>query len=566
MIKASLPDWIAIKDQDARNEHLIAKGVSSFAAIALLEACGGGGGSAGGSGGGSTNPPSTVVASATQVDAARFLSQAGLAATDQDIQYIVNNGKEAWINQQAPLASSISRVAWLNNSGFSDVANINTDNGLNNVLWHHLISEQNQFVQRIALFWSEFFVVSVLGLPVSWRQYMAAAYMDTLEKNALGNFRDLLQAVSLSPGMGEYLSLAGSQKSDAATNRHPDENYARELMQLFTIGLYKLNQDGSAVIDSNGQPVATFTQDDVAGLAAALTGWNFSGSTSSYAYAITPMTMTESVHQGTTANSFLGTTIPSGTSGTQSMQLILDTLFNHPNLAPFVSKQMIQRLVSSNPSAGYISRVAQVFINNGKGIRGDLLAVVKAVLLDSEASQPIGNSVGRIREPMLRFIQWARTFQAGTSTGIWNIGNLSDPAIRLGQSPLRAATVFNFFSPNYSPPNTPISSQNLVSPEMQIVDETSIAGYINSLQQFIGSGISDVVPNYSNELAIGGDVPQLVQRLNLLLAANQLSSSTISAITNAINAMSSSTNSAKLNQIYAAIFLVMASPEYLVIR
>jgi uncharacterized protein (DUF1800 family) len=562
MIKVSLPEKMAIKDQDANSEHLIAKGAASFAALSLLEACGGGGGS----GGGSANPPSAVVASASQNDAARFLSQAGLAATDQDIQYIVSNGKEAWINQQAVLTSSMTRVAWLNNSGFSDVANINSDAGLNNVLWHHLIAEQNQFVQRIALFWSEFFVVSVLGLPVSWRQFMAAAYMDTLEKNALGNFRDLLQAVSLSPGMGEYLSLAGSQKSDAATNRHPDENYARELMQLFTIGLYKLNQDGSAVIGTNGQPVATFTQDDVTGLAAALTGWNFSGSTSTTTYAITPMTMTESIHQGTTANSFLGTTIPAGTTGTQSLQIILDTLFNHSNLAPFVSKQMIQRLVSSNPSAGYISRVAQVFINNGKGVRGDLLAVTKAVLLDSEANQPVSSSIGKVREPMLRLVQWARTFQASTPTGVWNIGNLSDPATRLGQSPLRAATVFNFFSPDYAPPNTPLSSKNLVSPEMQIVDETSVAGYINSLQQFIGSGISDVVPNYSNELAIGGDVPQLVARLNLLLAANQLSSTTIGVITNALNTMSSSTNSAKLNQIYAAIFLVMASPDYLVIR
>ena len=443
---------------------------------------------------------------------------------------------------------------------------MNSDTGLNNVLWHHLIAEQNQFVQRIALFWSEFFVVSVLGLPVAWRQYMAAAYMDTLEKNALGNFRDLLQAVTLSPGMGEYLSLAGSQKSDTATNRHPDENYAREVMQLFSIGLYKLNQDGSAVIGSNGQPVPTYTQNDVTGLAAAFTGWNFTGSNANISYAITPMTMTESVHQGSTSNSFLGTTIPAGTTGAQSLQLILDALFNHSNTAPFVSKQMIQRLVSSNPSSGYVSRVAQVFANNGNGVRGDLMAVTKAVLLDSEASQPVASSVGRIREPMLRLVQWARIFQVGSSTGVWNLGDLSDPATRLSQSPLRSATVFNFFSPTYTPPNTSLSSQNLVAPELQIIDEISVVGYINYLQQFIASGISDAVPNYSNELAIGGNVTQLVARLNLLLAANQLSSSTIGTITNTLNAMSSSTNTAKLNQIYAGIFLVMASPDYLVIR
>jgi uncharacterized protein (DUF1800 family) len=570
MTEVRLPTKEAIEEasqaHDASRGQVFVKSATSLAAIALLDACGGGGGSGGSPGSTSSSAPPATPISVSQIEAARFLSQASLAATDQDIQYVVNYGKEAWINQQVTLSSSTTRVSWLNNAGYSDVANMNSDTGLNNVLWHHLIAEQNPFVQRIALFWSEFFVVSVLGLPVSWRQYMAASYMDTLEKYALGNFRDLLQAVTLSPAMGEYLSLAGSQKSDTATNRHPDENYAREVMQLFTIGLYKLNQDGSAVMGSNGQPAPTYTQNDVTGIAAAFTGWNFTGSNSNIAYATTPMTMTEAVHQSSTSNAFLGTSIPAGTTGAQSLQLILDTLFNHANTAPFVSKQMIQRLVSSNPSSGYVSRVAQVFANNGKGVRGDLLAVTKAILLDPEASQPVSSSVGKVREPMLRLVQWARTFQVGSATGAWNIGDMSDPGFRLGQSPMRSPTVFNYFSPNYTPPNSPLSSQNLVAPELQIIDETSIAGYLNYLQQFIASGISDAVPNYANELAIGGNVPQLVARLNLLLAANQLSASTISTITNALNTMSSSSNSAKLNQIYAAIFLVMASPDYLVIR
>lgn len=549
------------QQEDSNENHSVAKVTGLLAGISLLEACGGGGGSSSSS---AVANPSTVTIS--QVEASRFLSQAGLAATDQDIAYVVANGKEAWINQQSQLTSSVSRVDWLNNAGYSVVANMNSDAGLNNVLWHHLIAEQNQLVQRIALFWSEFFVVSVLGLPVAWRQYMAASYMDTLEKYALGNFRDLLQAVTLSPGMGEYLSLAGSQKADTASNRHPDENYAREVMQLFTIGLYKLNQDGSAVLGSDGQPLPTYTQNDVTGLAAAFTGWNFNGSNSSPSYATTPMIMTESVHQGTTANSFLGTTIAAGTTGTKSLQIILDALFNHQNVAPFVAKQMIQRLVSSNPSPAYVNRVAQVFANNGSGIRGDLKAVVKAVLLDAEASQAVGGSLGRIREPMLRLVQWARTFGVASSSGAWGIGDASDPATRLGQSPLRSPTVFNFFSPSYSPPNTPLSAQNLVAPEMQIVDETSVAGYLNFLQQFSANGIADVVPSYVNELALVGNVNQLVARLNLLLAANQLSSSTVSTITNALNAMGSSTNAAALNQIHAGVFLVMSSPEYLVIR
>lgn len=547
--------------------------IASLAAVPILEACGGGGGGSSSSpvssvGGASTSTPagSAPVASLTQSEAARFLLQAGLAASDADIQFIQANGKEAWINQQASLVPSISRVDWLVASSYDVAANMNSETGLNNVLWHHLISEPNQLVQRIALFWSEFFVVSILGLPVAWRQFMAASYMDTLEKNALGNFKDLLKAVTLSPAMGEYLSLAGSQKADTTTSRHPDENYAREVMQLFTIGLYQLNLDGSPVLGSDGQPIPTYNEADVMGLAAALTGWNFSGSNANYNYAITPMVMNENVHQSTTNNVFLGVTIPSGTTGAKSLDLIITALFNHPNVAPFVSKQMIQRLVSSNPSAAYVSRVAKIFNNNGAGVRGDLLAVVKAVLLDSEASQDVTTSIGKIREPMLRLVQWARTFNATTTTSVWGIGDTSDPSSRLNQSPMRSPTVFNYFEPNYSPPNFSLNSQKLLAPEMQIINESSAVGYLNYLQQFVTSGASDVVASYSAEIAIGANASQLIARLNLLLTANQLSSSTLNAITTSINAISSSSAASILNRVRAAVFLVMASPDYQVMR
>jgi uncharacterized protein (DUF1800 family) len=530
-------------------------------ATTLLASCGGAGGSTG------TSPPPVTPAPITNdTDAARFLLHASLAASDADIQYVINNGKEAWINQQATMTSSLSRVDWLNNAGFSAVANMNSTAGLDNVLWHHLIAEKNSFVQRIALFWSEFFVVSVLGLPVAWRQFMAAAYMDTLEKNALGNFRDLLKAVTLSPGMGEYLSLAGSQKANTATNRHPDENYAREIMQLFTIGLYQLNPDGSVALSASKQPIDTYSQNDVLGLAAALTGWNFSGTNTSYAYAVTPMVMTEGNHQGSTANTFLGVTIPSGTTGTQSLEIILDTLFKHDNVPPFVAKRMIQNLVSSNPSAAYIQRVANVFINNGNGVRGDLLAVVKAVLLDAEASQSVQTLNGKVREPMLRLVQWGRTFEAVTTTGVWGIGDTSDPSTRLSQSPLRAPSVFGYFDPIYSPPNSALSAQYLLAPEMQLIDENSVAGYLNYLQNFVTNGASDLIAPYTNELTLATNTTQLVARLNLLLTANQLSSTTINSITGAINAMPTNTTPNLLKRVQAAVYLVMASPDYLVIR
>jgi uncharacterized protein (DUF1800 family) len=528
-------------------------------ASALLAGCGGGGTS-----GSSGTPTSPTVP--TDAEAARFLLHASLAASDADIQYVISNGMEAWINQQATMTSSISRVNWLNNAGFSAVANMNSTAGLDNVLWHHLIAEKNTFVQRISLFWSEFFVVSVLGLPVAWRQFMAASYMDTLETYSLGNFRDLLKAVTLSPGMGEYLSLAGSQKSNAATNRHPDENYAREIMQLFTIGLFQLNNDGTVVLNGSKQPIDTYTQNDILGLAAAFTGWGFSGSNSTYAYAVTPMGMIEGNHQSSTSNSFLGVTIPSGTSGAQSLEIILDTLFNHANLPPFLAKRMIQNLVSSNPSAAYVQRVANVFINNGKGVRGDTLAVAKAVLLDTEATQAFQTLNGKVREPMLRFVQWARTFGAVTATGVWGIGDTSDPSTRLYQSPLRAPSVFGFFDPIYSPPNSALSAQYLLAPEMQLIDENSVAGYLNYLQSFVTNGASDLIAPYTTELSLAANANQLIARLNLLLAANQLSTTTINSITGAINAMSVTTPANLLSRVQAAVYLVMASPDYLVIR
>jgi uncharacterized protein (DUF1800 family) len=502
-------------------------------------------------------------------EASRFLTQAGLFVSDSDIQYVVKNGKEAWINQQVTLTSSTSRVNWLLSQGYANDINKNNAAGIDNVIWHHLIAENNHFVQRITLFWTEFFVVSMLGLPISWAQFLGASYLDTLEKNAFGNFRDLLKAVTLSPAMGEYLNLSGSLK--ASGNRHPDENYAREVMQLFTIGLELLYLDGTSVL-SGGKPIPTYGQNDITGLAAAFTGWNFDGLTANYNYATVPMKMTESNHQSTTPNTFLGKTIPAGTTGVQSLEIILDTLFKHPNVGPFIAQRLILRLVTSNPSPQYVARVAGTFNNNGKGVRGDMLAVIKAVLLDSEASSL--TVTGRIREPMLRFVQWAKTFNATSSTNVWGIGDTSNSSYLLGQSPLRAPSVFNYYDPTFTLAKVFYQLKPVVAPEMQIIDEVSSVGYINFMQGVISNGIADVKPNYAVEIdlakkdakALPKDANLLITHLNLVLASNQLSSTTITSITSAINAMSSKDDTAILNRVKAAIFLIMVSPDYLVIR
>ena len=497
-------------------------------------------------------------------EASRFLQQCAIAATDADIAALQSVGYSAWLDAQFARPATQTNYAWLTAHGYAVTANQFSTAGIDNTLWRSLIAEQNPVMQRLAMFWLEFFVVSLAGLPTAWPQFLGAAYVDLLTRMAVSNFRDLLAAVTLSPAMGEYLSLRGSLPADTATNRHPDENYAREVMQLFTLGLYRLAPDGSHLL-VNGQPQPTYTQSDVTGLAAALTGWQYTTSPGSPAYTALPMVQAPAHHASYSA-SFLGVTVPAGTSGTAALNIILDTLFNHPNVAPFVCRQLIQRLVTSNPSAAYIARVAAVFANDGTGVRGNMKAVFKAALLDSEARNSSLASAGRLREPMLRFAQWARTFNATATTGSWNIGNTSDAATALGQSPLRSPTVFNFFSPDYSPPGSALAASGAVAPETQLLDESTVAGYLNFMQRAISSGIGDVSASYGTELTLATNVSALLARINLLMAANQIDTVTLGQIGAAVTSIDAGTAAGKLARVQAAIFLVMASPAYQVLK
>lgn len=273
------------------------------------------------------------------------------------------------------------------------------------------------------------------------------------------------------------------------------------------------------------------------------------------------------------AKTFLGLTIPAGTNAADSLRRALDHLFNHPNVAPFFAKQMIQRLVTSNPSPAYIGRVAAVFANNGQGRRGDLAAVFKAILLDNEALDPAGvtnPNFGKLREPVLRYAQLARTFGARSSSGAWRVGDLSDPASALGQSPLRAPSVFNFFRPGYFPTNTEIANRGLLAPEFQLVNETSVAGYVNFLERAITGGrtpVADIVLDFSAEIAIAQDSTALLDRLDLLLTGKQLSTSVRDTIRSAMEDVAvtaSSPNAEKLRRVQIGVALILASTDYLI--
>ncbi len=489
-------------------------------------------------------------------------------------------------------------VAWLASRGYDQVT---ADNFFDNeypgdyMIWNQLMSDANGVRKRVALALSEFFVVSLTGLDFSWRAQAIAFYWDQLNSNAFGNFRKLLEDVTLNPAMGYYLSTRGNRKEDTRTGRVPDENYAREVMQLFTIGLYQLNNDGTRKLDANNQPIETYTNSDVTNLARVFTGynWDFTGNVktpatndptrliNSTGYVLKPMTIdptkwefpsTTSQHSALEVN-FLGTNIPANTDGTVALKTALDALFNHANVGPFFSKQMIQRLVTSNPSTAYVDRVAKVFNNNGSGTRGDLRAVFKAILLDDEAMNASGLTAptfGKVREPILRFVQWGRTFGAASTSGNWRIGNLSDLVSGLGQSALRSPSVFNFFRPGYVPANTAIATNSLVAPEFQLINESSTPGYVNYMTSAIGStnGVGgDVKAAYTSELAIAHDSTALLDRICLLLAANQISDTTKATIKTALDATTvtqTSTTAEKQRRVYMAVLLVMASPDYLV--
>ena len=352
-------------------------------ATAVLAACGGGGADGGADRDGPVSSTPGISPGATQ--ASRFLSQAAFGATEADIAHVQSVGYEAWIEEQFAAPTAQSHWDWMIANGYGRLEFKNSQAGVDATLWRKLMSSPDPLRQRVALALSEIFVISMAGLPVQWPGMAAAAYMDMLEAHAFGNVRSLLESVTLSCGMGVYLNMRGNQKENPATGRQPDENYAREVMQLFTIGLYELNADGTPRME-NGAPVETYDQAAVTGLAKVFTGWDFDTPVADQPdHLRRPMAFNAARHS-TSAKSFLGVDLPAGsTDGEGELKTALDTLFNHPNGGPFIGRQLIQRLVTSNPSPAYVGRVAAAYADNGRGVRGDLKAVLKAVLLDDEA-------------------------------------------------------------------------------------------------------------------------------------------------------------------------------------
>jgi uncharacterized protein (DUF1800 family) len=467
-----------------------ASALAVSACLVLLGACGGGGG---GSSGGVANPPPPPPVSnppLTKAQAYAFLNRTTFGATTAEAQRLValgdsTNADARWIDEQLakPASTQLGYVQAALPNPVPPGFNIGSLNGYRVDAWfQNAVRGDDQLRQRVAWALSQIMVVSQVSL--NNYPFGLADYYDMLARNAFGDFRKLIEDVTLHPMMGVYLSMLGNQKPNAALNIRPDENYARELMQLFTVGLVQLDPDGTVKRDAQNQPLPTYDQSVIEGFAHVFTGWkwacaqgspancNFNSTRATGANQILPMQAFPDQHD-TGAKKMLSypgatkTTIPAGQTPAQDLKDALDNIVGHPNVAPFLSKQLIQKLVTSNPSPQYVQRISQVFENDGSGRRGNLGAVVKAILLDSEARSGTGASAGKLKEPLLRVTQLWREYNGRAASGRYNVQN---PSVVLGQGPLQAPSVFNFFSPFYAPPGE-IADQGLVAPEMQIATE-----------------------------------------------------------------------------------------------
>ena len=567
---------------------------SAAVVLALLAACGG-------SGGGPDAAPADLPAS--RAEAARFLAQATFGPTEGAIDRVMTLGYAAWIDEQVALPQTLHRSYWDAENAAIKAADASRSAGSRQVLdsfYQQAIHGEDQLRQRVAFALSQIFVVSMQDGNVGNAMRGVPAYLDMLGKHGFGSYRRLIEQVARSPVMGMYLSHLGNMKEDPARGRVPDENFAREVMQLFSIGLYELDPEGRARLGSDGKPIETYDANDVAALARVFTGWSYNGpdtadsrfygwdaATQDPARLISPMQGYSQFHS-LAAKTFLGKTVAAQTRADPeaSLKVALDTLARHPNVGPFIGRQMIQRLVTSNPSPAYVQRVAQAFDAGGSE---NMLAMVRAILLDPEARDPAraaDPAFGKLREPVLRLTTLLRAFAATSDSGKFLVGTTSDNATQLGQTPLSAPSVFNFYRPGYVPPNTSAAAAGMVAPEMQITHETTVAGYANFMRYGIQYGFGqygedwsakrpDVQLAFDAEAALAGKPRELVAQVAGRLlgqAAPKALEDEIAAAVASIDiparqpggANADAIAGARRNRVLTAVLLTLVSPEFLI--
>ena len=540
------------------------------------------------SSGPSGTPPPANPALMSKLDATRLVEQATFGPTPQDISHVQSVGAQTYLNEQFALSSS-------SYSGFtyyphtptvecqyeaaapSGPASLcNRDNyslfQVQRMFFNNALTGIDQLRQRVAFALSQIFVVS--GTDI-YEAYGMASYQNMLLNDAFGNFRDLLTDITLNPVMGNYLDMVKNDKPNPTLGTEPNENYARELLQLFSLGVNKLNLDGSVQKDANGQPIPTYDQNVVEGYAHVFTGWTYAprpGVTSKWTNPINyegNMVLFPTHHDAADKLTLNNKVIPAGQTPEQNLKDGLDGIFNHPNVGPFISKQMIQHLVTSNPSPAYVARVAGIFNNNGQGVRGDLRAVVDAILIDSEARGDTTSDAryGHLREPALYMTTLLRSL-GGQSDGVY----LRNQAAAMGQNIFTAPTVFNYFPPDYKVPGLLVGSNDL-APEFGIQDTTTTLARANFVYRLVyGNGVDadltvkDSVGTYFDLTSLQGsaaDADALVEQLNQRLMHGALSSNAHNVITSAVNAIPLSNVT---QRVYMAVYLLASSLQYQVER
>lgn len=577
----------------------------------FLTACGGGGG------GGSVTtgdappaapPPAPAPAPApapepialTPTEASRFLSQATFGPNSDAIDALVDSGLEDWLTDELEKPATLHLEYVL--SRFPADGNFFDEQGnplpqivytASDSFWEKSITADDQLRQRMAFALSQILVVSSQSDLFRAPQTLAA-YMDVLTEGAFGNFRDLIENVTYSPAMAVYLTYLRNEKADPSSGRVPDENYARELLQLFTLGLVELNPDGTPTQGPDGAPIELFDNSDITGLAKVFTGLSFSGTSFNtplraipFESFYQPLQMFNTYHSFE-EKSFLNTTIPANSGGIGSIDRALDAIFAHPNVGPFLARQLIQRFVTSSPSPEYVGRVAATFnagrysLPSGKeigsGQRGDLAATIAAILFDADArgsSSTTHPEFGKLREPVIRFTHWARAFEINSADAS-NERVLRDTSSSelLGQHPYRSPSVFNFYRPGYIAPGTETGAAGLTAPELQIANASTVMGYPNFLTLY-ALGVSPLVDSgaprafasdYANEVALAADPGALLDHLDLLLTHGTLSEETRARITEALNVINPGSEAGLLGRARLASIMVMTAPEYIVLR
>lgn len=556
---------------------------------------------------------SVNVSASPTINAARLLAQTTFGATKAEIDRVANLGLDVYIEEQFQTQPTSHLTTVRNDPDYP----ASPWSVMSPSIWKQYFEANDQLRQRVVFALSQILVISLQNNTIGDQPCGPAAYLDMLGRHAFGNFRDILKDMTLSPAMGQYLDMKQSAKADPVLNSVPNENYARELLQLFSIGTVMLNIDGSSQFVS-GKTVDTYSEATVQEFARALTGWTFANQdqtkdwrwlypdvpfpnpsnpgsaeqacvtwstpmqpwSAPYRSADNTRTIQGGAHD-TGAKTLLDypgaanfkRNVPANQTAMQDLDAVVDNVFNHPNVGPFISEQLIQRLVTSNPSGAYVARVASVFNNNGAGVRGDMKSVIRAILLDPESRASVGNqppSFGKLREPVVRFTHLHRAFGARMQNGmyksIYDLGG-SDS---LGQSPLRAPSVFNFYHPDFAPTG-PISQGNLVGPEFEITNSATISGFMDFSKYGIVGGFGQyesdtgkwLKPNYDSYIALAASPAAMVDQLSTLLLAGSMSSQLRSQLIDVATKLTdSNVTTQNTERFKTVLWLILNSPEY----